>query len=248
MKLKNLLQLINQIVEKNDLSKVQIVGGIPRDKVLGILDRINDLDLTSGDKSIEFLSKNLAVVLGKTYSIHYKTMTDGHSSIFAGDLKIDFSSNFNVPNIDNILNEMGISSPTDMQKEIFSRDFTCNTLLMDLDLKTITDPTGRGLQDIKEKKIRTCLKPEITLSSNKNRVVRAIYLAAKLGFDIDEEVIKWIKENPDSIRIASASTLTEKLNEAFDYDAEKSARLITEMGLWDHIPITEKIYPYWTKR
>jgi len=244
MRLKDLLHLINQIIVKNDLSKVKIVGGTPRDKVLGRLDRINDLDLTSGNKDVDYLSKELAIVLGKQYNIQFKTMADGHSSIFAGDLKVDFSSNFNVPGIENILGDMGIKNPTDMQKELFSRDFTCNTLLMDLDLKTITDPTGKGFQDIKDKKIRTCLKPEITLSSNKNRVVRAIYLAAKLDFDLDEAIIKWVKENPDSVRIASAHTLTEKLNEAFDYDAERAAKLISEMGLWQHIPISEKLYPY----
>lgn len=236
---------MEDISNKQGISTVFIVGGTPRDKVLGRLDRIADLDITTGDKTIDYLAKEVSIVLGKQYNISVKTMKDGHSSIFAGDLKLDFSSNFNVPNIDTILKNMGIKNPTNMQKELFSRDFTCNTLLMGMDLKTITDPTGRGFKDIKEKKIRTCLAPEITLSSNKNRVIRAIYLAAKLGFEIDDDIINWVKKYPDSVRIASPNTLTEKLNEAIDYDTEKTVKLLNMMNLWDHVPLSEKLYPYY---
>lgn len=248
MRLKQLLQLIKSITKRKDLSNAYVVGGVVRDKLLGRLERISDLDLTTGDDDVKYLAKELAVILGKQYKIDAKEMKDGHISIFAGDLKIDFSSNFNVPGIEEILKAAGIANPTSMQKELFSRDFTCNTLLMDLDLKKIADPTGMGLKDIKEKVIRTCLKPEITLTSNKNRVVRAIYLAAKLGFELDEGIINWVREHPESIKIASAHTLVEKLNDAFDYDAEKSARLIGEMGLWSEVPINEKLYPYWKAR
>lgn len=245
MQLKQLLKLIEEITKRNDLSNAYIVGGLVRDKVLGKLERISDLDLTTGDNDVKYLAKELAIILGKKYNINTKEMKDGHISIFAGDLKIDFSSNFLVAGIDKILQQRGIDHPTDMQKELFSRDFTCNTLLMDLSLKKIADPTGMGLQDIKSRIIRTCLAPEITLTSNKNRVVRAIYLAAKLGFELDKAIVEWVKANPESIKIASAHTLVEKLNDAFDYDAKKSARLISEIGLWGYIPINEKLYPYY---
>lgn len=245
MKLKELLQLMEDITTAKKLSPCFIVGGTVREKVLGRLDKISDLDLTTGDDGVSYLAKELSVVLGKQYKIQTKTMNDGHSSIFLGDLKVDFSSNFRVSGIESILTKMGIAHPTPMQKELFSRDFTCNALLMALDLKTISDPTQRGLKDIKNKTIRTCLAPEITLSSNKNRVIRAIYLAAKLGFELDKGIVEWVKKNPASVQIASASTLTEKLNSALEYDAKKTVRLIEEMGLWDHVPISKKLYPYY---
>ena len=248
MKLKELLHLMNNITQKNDLSPCFIVGGTVRDKVLGRLDHISDLDITTGDDDIAFLSKELSIVLTKQYHIQTKTMNDGHVSIFMGDLKVDFSSNFNVPGIEQILMKMGVSQPTDMQKELFSRDFTCNALLMDFDLKTISDPTEMGLKDIKEKKIRTCLSPEITLTSNKNRVVRAIYLAAKLGFDLDEAIIEFVKKNPSSITIASDHSLKEKLNAALDFDEKKTVGLLDQMGLWDQIPINERLYPLYKQR
>jgi tRNA nucleotidyltransferase (CCA-adding enzyme) len=134
-----------------------------------------------------------------------------------------------------------------MQREMFSRDFTCNALLLSFDLKNLVDPTHEGFKDIKERKIKTCLDPKTTLTSNRNRVVRAIYLAAKLDFDVDDSIIKFVQQNPESAKIATDKVLNEKLNEAFKRDADKASFLITKMGLWNHLPITEAMYPYYQK-
>ncbi len=248
MKLKELLSLITHLANQHKASKPYIVGGTTREKVLGQLEKISDLDITTGDETIKVLAQAVSTALGRQYKIDTKEMKDGHISIFMGDLKVDFSSNFRVPNIKNILQGMGISNATAMQQELFSRDFTCNALLMDFDLKTITDPTRKGLQDIKDKVIRTCLTPEITLTSNKNRVIRAIYLAAKLGFEVDMAIIEWVKNNPASIKNSSSHLLTEKLNSALEYDADKTVKLLDQMGLWSYIPVSEKLYPWYRER
>ena len=224
-----------------------ICGGTPRDKYMGKLDNIADIDITTGDKTVDYLSQEFYLEFRKKYNVSRKTMEDGHSSIFIGSLKIDFSSNFMVPNIDQELAKMGIDKPTNMQREMFSRDFTCNTLLMTTDLKQVLDPTKRGFKDIKEKKIRTCLAPELTLTSNRNRVVRAIYLACKLDFDLDDSIIQFVKTHPDSIKISTEKSMNEKLNEAFSRNPEKAVTLINQMNLWSYIPITEKVYPYYMK-
>lgn len=228
-------------------SNPYICGGTPRDKYMGRLDNISDIDITTGDKTVDYLSQEFELELRKNYNVTRKSMPDGHSTIFIGNLKIDFSSNYNVPNIDQILATKGINNPTSLQKEMYSRDFTCNTLLMNIDLKSIMDPIHRGFQDIKEKKIRTCLDPKITLTNNRNRVIRAIYLACKLGFDLDESIISFVKQNPQTIKISTEKSLSEKLNEAFEKDAEKASLLLTKMNLWNYIPITEKVYPYYMK-
>ena len=165
-----------------DASPPYICGGTPRDKRMGKLENIADLDITTGDKTVDYLSQEFAIKLRKNYNVTRKTMEDGHSTVFVGSLKMDFSSNFMVPGIDQILRKMGITNPSNMQREMFSRDFTCNSLLMTLDLNKIIDPIKRGFQDINERKIKTCLAPEITLTSNRNRVVRAIYLGLQVRF------------------------------------------------------------------
>lgn len=247
MKLRELLQQLGQVQKKIGSSEALICGGTPRDRYLKHLENISDLDMTTGDKTVDYLSQEFSEELSKKYNVTRRSMEDGHSSIYIGSFKMDFSSNFNAPNIDALLAKQNINKPTDMQKEMFSRDFTCNALLLSLDLRNLTDPTRRGFKDIKDKMIRTCLSPEITLTTNRNRVVRAIYLAAKLDFNIDDNIIKYVQAHPTSIKISTTKSLSEKLNEAFKKDADKSSFLLTKMNLWNYIPITKVVYPYYLK-
>lgn len=245
MKLRELLQQMKSVQQEIGASTLYICGGTPRDKFLKRLDNIADIDITTGDKSVDYLSQEFAIKLRQKYNVTRKNMPDGHSSIFIGKLKIDFSSNFVVPNIDQHLLKLGIKNPNNLQREMFSRDFTCNALLMTLDLKKILDSTNQGFKDIRDKKIRTCLPPEITLTSNRNRVIRAIYLACKLDFDIDQSIIDYVKSNPKVVKISTEKSMVEKLNEAFTRNPKKASDLITKMNIWNYIPITELAYPYY---
>ena len=245
MKLRELLDEMKRVQIEKGTSMPFICGGTPRDKMLGRLDNISDLDVTTGDKTVDYLSQEFAESLKKKYNITRKAMEDGHSTIFVGNLKIDFSSNYVVPGIDKILQSRGIAEPTPLQQEMYSRDFTCNSLLLSLDLTKIYDPTRQGVQDIKSKKIKTCLEPEITLTHSRNRVVRSIYLSSKLGFEIDQSIIDFVRNHPDTIKIGTDKALNEKLNEAFTRDPKRAAANLSKMNVWNYVPITEIMYPYY---
>lgn len=224
-----------------------ICGGTPRDKYLKRVNDIADLDITTGDKTVDYLSQEFELKLRKQFNVSRKTMSDGHSTIFIGNLKVDFSSNFNVPGIDSYLSKLNILKPTNMQREMFSRDFTCNSLLLGFDLKQILDPTHMGFKDLDKKVIRTCLPPEVTLTTNRNRVIRAIYLACKLGFNVDDAIIKFVIAKPDTVRISTDKVMNEKINEAFTRDPDRASYLLTKMNLWNYVPITEVVHPYYMK-
>jgi hypothetical protein len=245
MKLKELLSVMKNVANEISVSEPKFCGGLPRDRFMGKLSNIADLDFTNGDKTIDYLSSEFFNQLKKKINVSRKVMDDGHSTIIIGNLKLDFSSNFNVPGIEKILVDKGISNPTEMMKEIYSRDFTCNALLLNLDLTDLEDPTEMGIVDIKNKKIKTCLSPEISLMNSRNRVVRGIYLACKLGFDLDKTIIEFVTKNPESIKISSTKVLTEKLNSAFDMDGDKAKFLLDKMSLWNYVPITEIMKPYY---
>lgn len=247
MKFRELLNKITDIQENIGASKPYLCGGTPRDRYLKKLQNLSDIDITTGDKSVGYLAQETAISLQRVFNIKQKTMDDGHMSIYFNNIKLDFSSNFNTPNIDKYLSDLNIKNPTEMQKEMFSRDFTCNALLLDFDLKSMSDPTEMGFKDLQDKKIRTCLKPEITLTSNKNRVIRSIYLASKLDFDLDGSIIDFVRKNPNSLYISSRKSLKEKLQQAFKYNSEKTSSLITDMNLWTYIPLIEEAYPFYMK-
>jgi poly(A) polymerase len=250
MKLRELLNLIQKVAAANDIPQPMITGGIPRDKLTGVIKtEIADIDITVGSSLIHNLAQEVSIELKKHYNITVKKMDDGHTSIiFPGDkFKVDFSSHFLIPRIDLHLHELGIKDPTDMQREAFSRDFFINTLLMTLDLKKIKDPTHQGIKDIKNKIIRTCLDPDITFRHNTNRIIRTIYLSSKLDFDVDPEIIKWISEHKDMVRFSSDHYLTKNLDKAMSKNQERAVWLINKMGLWDAIPITPSLQPYYAK-
>ena len=229
---------MKNISVKENLSTPYICGGVARDFVMGNLKKINDIDITTGDLSVKELSKKLYEYFSSKFKVEYKLSTDGHQSIFFNNMKIDFSSHFVLHDIDVILKKMGVTTINSMMEEIYSRDFTCNSLLLGTDMKEVRDLTHRGSSDIKEKVIRTILDPSITLTQNKNRVVRAIYGAIHLGFTIDPKIVQFVQSNPASFTISTSNQVKEKLSYCFKKDPEKTSRYISDMGLWELIPLT----------
>lgn len=239
--IKEILEVLEDIAKRKGFSRPYIVGGVPRDKYLGRPEIIDDIDVTTGDASVHDLAREFA----QFYPVeHYKVLKDGHAQIRVDRFKIDFSSNYRAPNIEQILVQAGVDQPNDMIMELMSRDFTCNALLLSPDLKTIKDPTGLGVKDIDRRLLRTCLPARLTLTNDTKRVVRVLYLAAKLHFDVDSEIIKWITENPNSIAEVKPKYLSDKLQQAINYDREKTVSLLDQMGLWQYVPILPDLMPY----
>lgn len=244
MKLSELLIAIDKVAADKGLSKPYIVGGLTRDKLLDRIEQINDVDLTTGDSGVHFLAREIAQRLSSHPTFSYEEMESGYSKITIDGFKIDFSSNFKVPGIDAILQEVGIAEPTEMQKELYSRDFTCNAALMTLDFKKVVDPTGLAVPDINDKVVRTLLPPSLTLGYDNNRIVRVIYLAAKLGFEVDPSIKDWIREHPQLIANSGPDYISKKLKKAAEYNKEIAGNLLTELGLWKYVPLIPELIEY----
>ena len=77
--------------------------------------------------------------------------------------------------------------PATLEEDLRRRDFTINTLLMDLD-GNITDPLG-GRADLEGRVIRTPAPPEQTFSDDPLRMLRAVRFASQLGFELAPDVV-----------------------------------------------------------
>lgn len=94
------------------------------------------------------------------------------------------------------------------------RDFTINALAVCLNsdrFGELVDPFG-GMDDLKERTIRTPLDPDITFSDDPLRMMRCIRFATQLNFYIDDETFESLCRNKERIGIISRERIADELN------------------------------------
>jgi len=94
------------------------------------------------------------------------------------------------------------------------RDFTINALAVCLNhnrFGELLDPFG-GIEDLKEKNIRTPRDPDVTFSDDPLRMMRCIRFASQLNFFIDDKTFDSVCRNCERIKIISRERIVDELN------------------------------------
>lgn len=190
---------------------VYVVGGYVRDYYLNRLGlKVHpDLDFVTVGSGIR-LATEVAARLGTEQLNVFKQFGTAHIKWFGTDLefvgarKESYQRDSRKPLVED-------GTLEDDQRR---RDFTINALSWSLnpeDYGTLIDPFG-GVQDMRNRVIRTPLSPEETFSDDPLRMMRAARFATQLEFDIHEGTLKAMKAMAPRLEIISHERIIEELN------------------------------------
>jgi tRNA nucleotidyltransferase (CCA-adding enzyme) len=206
-------QRVFEVISKSakDLNQpVYVVGGYVRDYYLDRLKETDpDLDFVTIGSGISLAEKVHQALEGSHLSV-FKQF--GTALVKADDLELEFvgarKESYRRDSRKPIVED------GTLEDDQLRRDLTINALSWSLnaeDYGTLIDPFG-GIQDLKNKIIRTPVDPEQTFSDDPLRMLRAIRFANQLKFEIDPVTYEAIKEMAPRLDIISKERIITELN------------------------------------
>jgi tRNA nucleotidyltransferase (CCA-adding enzyme) len=210
-----------------------VIGGFVRDYLLG-REFKKDIDVVAIGSGIELalkvsemLPKKPKVQVFKTYGTAMLRFEDTEIE-FVGARKESYHFESRNPVVEN----------GTLEDDQNRRDFTINALAISLNKNNygdLLDPFN-GLEDLKNKIIKTPLDPDITYSDDPLRMLRGIRFANQLRFEIEEKSLQSIAKNKDRINIITGERIVDELNKILSTDKPSIGFLLLyKTGLLDII-------------
>ncbi len=186
-----------------------VIGGYVRDFLLK-RGEAKDIDIVAVGSGIELAEELSTLLPGKPKVSVFKTYgtamlkSGGIELEFVGARKESYSEESRNPAVQN----------GTLEDDQNRRDFTINALALNLgadNFGELLDPFN-GMEDLKNRTIRTPLDPDITYSDDPLRMMRAIRFATQLDFTIEKNSLEAITKNAERIKIISNERIVEELN------------------------------------
>ncbi|MEL6812191.1 MAG: HD domain-containing protein [Bacteroidota bacterium] len=208
----SLFKTVSEAASKLNL-ECYVIGGFVRDHILRRGDA-KDIDVVAIGSGID-LAKEVSnllpdrprVSIFKTYGTAM-LKSGGIELEFVGARKESYTENSRKPAVEN----------GTLEDDQNRRDFTINALALSLNDETfgdLLDPFG-GIQDLKDKVIRTPLDPDVTYSDDPLRMLRAIRFATQLNFKIEQESLQAITRNAQRLEIISKERIVTEINKILE--------------------------------
>lgn len=254
------VQIVASVAQKAGIPGAYIAGGWVRDKILGKDSK--DVDITvEGGRGIE-LAEKVAEAVGYKLDPNkdiYKAKGTAKVTVptSAGNLLVEFVSARKETYAPEGHKPIDVK-PGTIEDDVFRRDFTLNSLIVDIQdyhpnmtpeefRSIVKDLTGKGLEDLDNKVLRTPLNPVQTFEDDPTRIARAIRFCAQKGFSLAPETEEAIKSGKSSSgeelrsmlmsgrKAPKGSQIGDELRKAFLSDPIRTVELLKDTGLGDSL-------------
>ena len=210
------LRFIKQSIQPDSpfYAQIFLVGGCVRDELLG--ERYSDLDLLvnmpNGQRMfVEYMCTTFPEVCkGPFYYQRYGTT--------AMDVIIDGSLTLVEcvePHVEAYAEDGVTLLETrfcSLEEDSSRRDYTCNARYKNLHTGKVLDPTGRGVEDLRNGLLITPGDPVAIYRQDPVRMLRGIRFKHQKGFRLDTDCWQAIIDNHDAMAISAPKRLRDELN------------------------------------
>lgn len=229
----NIVLKIKDVIKNTEYdNRVMVVGGYVRDLLMGNqsndIDLLIDGDINSGiDFAIWFCDK-MKLHSPLCYGLYGTAMFN-----FMGE-KIECVAPRSEKYKDDSRNPI-VESCT-IQKEALRRDFTINSMFINISTNELYDYSNKGFSDLKNHIIRSTSDPNIIFEQDGLRMLRCIRFSSRYGWDIEEETFKGILRNAHRIQIITQERITDELNKILlTKKPSVGLRLLEKTGLLQYV-------------
>ena len=207
---------------KNNGYVAYLVGGGVRDLLLGRKPKDFDIGTSAHPQQVKRLFRNCFVIGRRFRLCHIRfgrkvvevSTFRRQAEPEQGDTLIRRDNTFGSP-----------------EEDAFRRDFTVNALFYDIATFSVIDYV-EGLEDLENRVIRTIGDPAVRFREDPVRMLRAVALAARLGFTIDRDTAEAIRFLRGEIVKSSPARILDELYKVLRQGASrKTFQMLHELGL-----------------
>jgi len=180
-----------------------LVGGGVRDLYLGKRPRDFDISTNARPGQLRRLFRNSRTI-GRRFRL-VQVFFHGNKIVEVSTLRSQ--SEYDIRDTKVLPNNNTFGS---LEEDAFRRDLTINSLFYEIERKTIIDYVG-GVDDLNDKIVRIVGDPEVRITRDPVRMLRAVRHAARTGFLIDSRSWRAIAAHRDKLNLCPSSRIRDEI-------------------------------------
>jgi putative nucleotidyltransferase with HDIG domain len=226
--------------------KVFAVGGFVRDEVMGKNPKDLDVVVNKHQGGIEFttwLARKLGIYKQSSNPVTFPSFGTANLRL---DGVVRNGIDYTGEEIDAVMpraeqyHDKSTRKPsavqfTSLADDAKRRDLTINAIYKNISTGEIFDPVN-GVEDIKNKHIRTLVNPDLIYTDDALRMFRAVRFATQLGFELDPDIVSGIKRNLHRLSNTSKERMRDELNKILKTNnPDRGIKLLRDTGLLPYL-------------